>query len=276
MSSSRIDLAAKYVRLASRMGPRRGFQLLWQRGHHQFVKPLQRSESRVPLPDGKGHVWLRPGTSDWPVFEQLFLHQEYDAAGTPQQQGIARRYADACASGIRPLIIDLGANTGLSSLFFAHRWPGATVVAIEPDERNFALLAKNVASCGNIEALHAAIWDHPTTLAIVDPSADAWKVSVSESVTSTTRVPAITVAEVLRRFGHSEIFIAKIDIEGAESALFRSHTEWVDNADLLIIEFHDWLYPGRCPSKNFLRAAMRVDREVLIHGENLFCFRLLA
>jgi FkbM family methyltransferase len=276
MSSNRIDLAGKYVQLAARMGPRRGLRLLRERARHQLVRPRRLSETRVPLPDGTGDIWLRPGTSDWPVFEQIFLHKEYETDGTRQQDEIVKRYADACASGRSPLIIDLGANVGLSSILFARAWPRATVVAIEPDEGNFQLLEKNVAPYRNIEPIQTAIWDNPTNLSIVDSTEQPWMLRLLESEDRTTGVRAVTVPEILRQHDRSEIFIAKIDIEGAEHELFRSNFQWLDNVDLVIIELHDWLHPGQGGSNNFLRAVMRVDREVLINGENMFCLRLRA
>jgi hypothetical protein len=38
------------------------------------------------------------------------------------------------------IIIDAGANIGLSSIYFANRFPEAKIIAIEPEESNFRLL----------------------------------------------------------------------------------------------------------------------------------------
>jgi hypothetical protein len=40
------------------------------------------------------------------------------------------------------------------------------------------------------------------------------------------------------------LFVAKIDIEGGETALFRTNTAWVGDAAMVTIELHDWLYPA--------------------------------
>ena len=46
----------------------------------------------------------------------------------------------------------------------------------------------------------------------------------------------------------------------------------LDRFPALVIELHDWLFPFQGRSRNFLRALADRDFEVLIRGENLFCF----
>jgi len=43
------------------------------------------------------------------------------------------------------LVIDAGANIGLSALTFAHRWPAARIVCLEVDDANLELLCRNTA-----------------------------------------------------------------------------------------------------------------------------------
>lgn len=70
-----------------------------------------------------------------------------------------------------------------------------------------------------------------------------------------------------------EPYIAKIDIEGGEEALFSCDTEWVDRFPLLIIELHDWLLPRSGSSRNFLSCVARRDRDFVYLGENVFPIR---
>ena len=48
-------------------------------------------------------------------------------------------------AGEVPLIIDGGANVGLSLRGFARDFPQAHVIAVEPDDDNFRVLAANAA-----------------------------------------------------------------------------------------------------------------------------------
>ncbi len=44
----------------------------------------------------------------------------------------------------RPLILDLGANIGMSVMFFKMIWPESRIIAFEPDPRAFEVLQHNV------------------------------------------------------------------------------------------------------------------------------------
>ena len=47
--------------------------------------------------------------------------------------------------------------------FFAHTYPEATIVAIEPDARNYQLLMLNTARFPNVHAVRAAVWKESGT-----------------------------------------------------------------------------------------------------------------
>ena len=42
---------------------------------------------------------------------------------------------------------------------------------------------------------------------------------------------------------------------------------------MLIIELHDWMLPGECNSKNFLRAISQYDRDFVHIAENIFSMK---
>jgi hypothetical protein len=73
---------------------------------------------------------------------------------------------------------------------------------------------------------------------------------------------------------NARLFIAKIDIEGFEDDLFSDNTRWVDDVEVIIIEPHDWLFPGTGTSRNFQRAISKRPFEVVISGENLVYIRI--
>jgi hypothetical protein len=68
-------------------------------------------------------------------------------------------------------------------------------------------------------------------------------------------------------------FLAKIDIEGFESDLFSSSTDWLNNLDVLLIEPHDWLFPRKGTSRPFQKVMAEHDFEIHIIGENLVYVR---
>lgn len=110
-------LTALYDRLLlSRVG--RGFPL---RGR---VVPIRLRGVAAPF-------YVRLGSSDWMSLDEIFIRQVY---------GVASRLNVGCA----PCIVDLGANVGFSARYWRMLFPGATIVAVEPEPSNAKMCRLNM------------------------------------------------------------------------------------------------------------------------------------
>ncbi|MES2244057.1 MAG: FkbM family methyltransferase [Pseudomonadota bacterium] len=228
------------------------------------------------LNDRKSDIFLRSATSDWFTFDQIFIHEDYNLKALKRYPEFEALYAKYAAEGV-PLILDLGANIGLSSVYFSHIWPSSKIVAVEPSEDNFRVLRENFGNNEQFEALLAGIASRTSKLALTDPSAE------KNAFTTTTLeegveggISGVTVPDILARHPRSRgyfPFIVKIDIEGFESELFSDNTDWIDEFPVLIIEMHDWLFPGQGTSTNFLKTISQLDRDFVYLGENVFSIR---
>ena len=223
--------------------------------------------------DRIGRVWLREGTSDHAVLEQIFHTEEFNISTAPQFAWIRAAYERSLASGEVPLVIDCGANIGLSALYFALHLPRAKIVGIEPARDNVEVARKNTAHNPLIEMIEAAVHDQAATLAIADPDAEKFAYRVIETPAQTvTSVEAVTIGALMKRHGARRNLIVKVDIEGGEQALFRSNTDWLDRTDLLIMETHDWLFPGQGTSGTMFAAIAGRKFEVIQKGEYISFF----
>jgi FkbM family methyltransferase len=142
------------------------------------------------------------------------------------------------------LIIDLGANIGLSSVYFLNVFPGASVIAVEPDAANFDLLKRNIKPYGNrAKAIHAGIWSHPARLTInTAPYRDGreWSKQVVEcDAVTKDSIDGVDIPTLLKYSGHNEISLLKIDIEGAEAVIFATNYSWLPRVGAIAIELHD-------------------------------------
>jgi FkbM family methyltransferase len=161
------------------------------------------------------------------VFHQVFVDREYDHWSLPSD---AR------------LIVDAGANVGMAALFFADRYPGATILAVEPEQGNFDTLCANVQGFSQIKPIRSALWPSSGHVEIANPADDAWAFQVKESIGGS--IPAITVPEIIAA-QRRRIDVFKIDIEGAEKELFQSGADrWLAEVDLIVLETHDRFKPG--------------------------------
>ncbi len=225
--------------------------------------------------DRIGQVWVREGTSDYAVLEQIFHTEEFNISTAPQFAWIRAAYDSLLEAGEVPLIVDCGANIGLSALYFAAHLPKARIVGIEPARDNVELARKNTGNNPLIEIVEAAVYDKAATLELVDPEAEKYAYRVREaSVRSATSIDAVTISTVMQRHAAKRNLIVKVDIEGGEEALFRSNTGWLDRTDLLIMETHDWLFPGQGTSRTLFSAIAGRNFEVIQKGEYIsFFFR---
>jgi FkbM family methyltransferase len=261
---------AKYVR---RFGPRRGLRNILQTSRRRRAAASE-DLIGVNLSERSAELaWLRAGTSDVTVFEQVFVDCEYDINSFPQARALRASYARMIADGRTPVILDCGANIGMAALWFKRQFPAATVVAIEPSPANYRILLRNLAGAPGAIAIPAAIWNLATQVRIVDETAEPWGFQVEPCDDERCAIPTVTISQALQRVACGALLIVKIDIEGSEETLFADETEWLSEVPLLIIELHDWMLPWRRTSRNFLRAMSKLDYDMVQKGENLFWFR---
>ena len=200
------------------------------------------------------------------------MNREYDISRHAQFPRVAAAYQAILNAGQIPIIIDAGANVGAASLWFSRVFPRALILAIEPDAANAEVCRLNTHSLPNVNVIEAAIGSEPGSVSLNNPSGQAWAVQTTRS--RNTGVPVRTIADLLREVIHARLFIVKIDIEGFEEDLFSSNTEWVDEVEVVIIEPHDWMCPGKGTSFNFRKVLDAATFELLISGENLIYIRL--
>lgn len=183
------------------------------------------------------NVWLRKNSSDLHVFEQVFLHREYESLIMVAKDNKINVHS----------IVDAGANIGLTSLFFLHHFPEAKIISIEPDPENYEMLKKNTQEFGKrIVCLQMALWDKEDVLEITDEFGDgrSWAKSVRKSkLQSANLVKSITVSQLISDQSLSQIDIFKMDIEGAEEVIFAQDNDvsFLRNIKIIGLEIHDQL-----------------------------------
>lgn len=177
-------------------------------------------------------VVLRESSTDPLVFYQVFCEECYRPA-----IGL-RDYA---------LIVDCGANIGLSAQYFADRHPNATVLAIEPDEQNFAVLSSNSADYQRIIEAQWAIGGHTGRGKMIGHKKGHWALRVERSPEG--RILVVPLRDVLTAtsfpFGcdgrlplRRRPCLLKLDIEGAEVECFQN-PDWLELVDVIAVEFHN-------------------------------------
>jgi FkbM family methyltransferase len=202
-------------------------RLLSQRTSSAHHPPAEDTLVTLTSPSWRVPVVARSGTSDLAAFRYVSAGAyELELPHPPR------------------LIIDLGANVGFASVDFASRYPGSTVLAVEPHPDNVTLLRRNVRSLSQVDVIEGAAWPHPGQLVLEDPGKGFWGFRVSEPSGEGGAVPAVTIPQLLARAGAESIDLLKVDIEGSEVELFSEDTEWLGHVRVVAIELHDRFRPG--------------------------------
>jgi FkbM family methyltransferase len=143
-------------------------------------------------------------------------------------------------------IIDLGANIGLASRYFADRFPNCKILAVEPNSSTYRVLLSNVqdlVSKGRCRTLQAAVWGSERQLAggtLDDPGHySAFAVRETTSQSDENSIAGWPISKVIAYTGFETIDLLKVDIEGAEVELFKGNSDWLERVKTIAIEFHD-------------------------------------
>jgi FkbM family methyltransferase len=164
---------------------------------------------------------LRPGTTDFAIFEEIFLNDDYGVRTSPRRYGT---------------VVDLGANVGLFSCAVLKR--AQRVIAVEAVGENHAQAVRNITANGGnaADVLHAAvaarsgdevrIFHNPRNTGGHSVSAE-W-IDRSRGPKSTLRVEdaasesvrTISLKDLLDERRVTTVDLLKCDIEGAEYDVF--------------------------------------------------------
>lgn len=216
---------------------------------------------------------------DWYTFVEVFVEECYDLRRLQRWQELIDAYRSIVAEGPVPLIIDAGANVGLSSYYFQALFPESLVVAVEPEPSNFDILSHVLKDSPSTLCLKAGLASEDCRLAVVDSGLGPRGFRTTNSDPNDVEsdgVPGLSVSSLIARARKERPivpFLIKIDIEGFEQEVFSANTDWIDSFPLLVIELHDYMLPTTANSQNFLKAISSRNRDFVHIDENIFSIR---
>ncbi|HLD11811.1 MAG TPA: FkbM family methyltransferase [Patescibacteria group bacterium] len=145
-----------------------------------------------------------------------------------------------------PLIIDCGANIGLSVLYFRKRYPEAHIIAFEPNPKTYQILERNMKNnyVTNVSLVKAALAPKRGVLDFY-VSRDAthpWSAADSavkgkwydSALCMKIQVPAVTLSSYIT----GRVDLLKMDIEGYEERVLREIEKKLDHVRAIVLEFH--------------------------------------
>lgn len=169
------------------------------------------------------------------TYKELFLDGIYEYTVTEDQ---------------RPnVILDFGANIGMSLYFFAENYPSARIEGYEADPNIYRYLKQNVENnikSSSVKIYNKAVWDENTVLEFYSEGADGGRIK-GENNSKGILVEAINVVDILEQ--HEIIDFLKIDIEGAERKIIPAMKNQLGKVQRIFIEYHSEKNQPQCLSE---------------------------
>jgi FkbM family methyltransferase len=173
-------------------------------------------------------IALRRGTTDFKVFDEIFVERAYEpcVAALPDNLG-------------RVTLIDLGANIGLSVLFLVRALNVVEIIAVEPDPDNFRLLSENLrtaALASRSIALRAFAGAELARAELHDSGNGAWGMRMGAF--SDAGIPVLPLTGIADAAKAGLPILLKCDIEGGERQLFLHIRGWDHLIRFIFLELH--------------------------------------
>lgn len=157
---------------------------------------------------------------------------------------IQRMYTRAFRRPVPQIVVDIGANIGLFTLYASKLWPGSQIHAYEPFPGNYRLLERNTRSIqpAIIQTYECAVAGEVGTASFFVKAESGWHSlhsTETENVVEQIEVPAISLAEVVLAAGGWIDFL-KIDCEGCEWSLLSGRGPLLSRSvGYLAMEYHE-------------------------------------
>ncbi len=189
-----------------------------------------RKEKKIIV--GGQKLWVRTNSPDLKVVSRTLFDSEFKTLKLTNPR----------------VIIDIGAYIGTSAIYFATKFPEATIYAIEPEAENFELLEKNTTNFESIKLFKGAIWGRDERRELMNRATGPWGYTVSNT-TNTTKATAqfidcISLTHFMADNQIEKIDLLKIDAEGSEKSIFLNSHDWIGNVQVITVELHDSIVEG--------------------------------
>ena len=201
-------------------------------------------------------VQLHLRTQDMPMLFEIFKREDYRL---PIEKSLAET----------AVVVDLGANIGLASVFFQQNYyPNARFIAVEPSPKNLVVLQKNLMAAIPKAEIAPVVVSNKAGLVRIDDGEVGFNVHIIEEKVEKspsnaqntegpvsqlkikneelkgikenigTEVLALPMSKIMEDLQISHIDLLKMDIEGAEKAVLRDAAAWLPKVRMLIVELH--------------------------------------
>ena len=139
-------------------------------------------------------------------------------------------------------VVDIGANIGAASLYFARHYPVARLYAFEPCPEAYRLLCQNLADVLNIQTYQLGLFDRDCHVPLYLSREGAVTNSVGRRDLNSERSVEIDLrnaGQFFRQMCIDRIDILKLDSEGCEVPILQSLSDFLPNIKVIYVVYHN-------------------------------------
>jgi FkbM family methyltransferase len=175
------------------------------------------------------------------LFREIFLLQEYRLK-LPKEN---------------PLIIDCGANIGMTVLYFKFRYPDSRIMAFEPNPKVFEILSRNINenNLQSVEAFNVALSEEDGMVNFFQETRDGSMKSSLLRERGGENMISVRASKLSEYVRDINCDLIKIDVEGAEVMILQNliDEDLLDHSQRYIIEYHHLVRDHKCDLSGFIR-----------------------
>jgi FkbM family methyltransferase len=162
-------------------------------------------------------------------FVEVFVFRQYDLAAEVPWESVRA-------------IVDVGANVGAATLWFARQSPRATIIAVEPASEVVSRLRWNLRANhleDRVSVVEAALTNRTGEVYLEVPRRSVFSRVSSDRGVHGEAVRSLTLQHVMKRFQLREIDVLKLDCEGSEfEILLSSDSATLRRVRFIVGEYH--------------------------------------
>lgn len=170
-------------------------------------------------------IFISPDTNFTDVLYEVLLRKDY---------AIDTRFPPE-------VIFDIGACYGISTTFLSCMYPDARIYAFEPSAKTFRLLSLTAAGVKNIEVFNKAVYTYTGTIKFYSDGRHGGYNTILALHQYCEEVGCVSLDDFMKEKNLAQIDLLKIDVEGAELAIFKTFTG-LEKISYMVGELHYFSY----------------------------------
>ena len=208
----------------------------YAQSNHVILNKIEQGRILYQLNDFSISLRKLP-SSDYEVLKQVLIKEEY---------AFVKSFFKL--NNIIPkIMIDAGANIGLTSIYFKNTYKDLQIFCIEPEWNNFKQLTTNIENnrlADSVKVYRAGLMgveNIPLKIGSEFRDHNDWAKQTLYATDDESDIKSITIPQIMHENNIEYIDLLKIDIEGAETFLLEKETEtnFLDKTKCIAIEVHD-------------------------------------